>query len=66
MWHVGKTEEGHIGFRWETLIERDSKEDLGGRWKDNVKNDLQEVGWGGMDRIDMVQDKYMRPALLRR
>jgi hypothetical protein len=27
------------------------------RWEDNIKMDLQEVGWGGMDWIDMVQDR---------
>jgi hypothetical protein len=29
------------------------------RWEDNLKMDLQEVGWGGggMDWIDMAQDR---------
>ena len=27
------------------------------RWEDNIKMDLQEVGCGGMDWIDMVQDR---------
>jgi hypothetical protein len=27
------------------------------RWKDNIKMDLQEVGWGSMDWIDMAQDR---------
>jgi len=26
------------------------------RWEDNIKMDLQKVGWGGMDCIDLVQD----------
>jgi hypothetical protein len=26
------------------------------RWEDNIKMDLQEVGWGGMDWIDLAQD----------
>jgi hypothetical protein len=26
------------------------------RWEDNIKMDLQEVGRGGMDCIDRVQD----------
>jgi hypothetical protein len=25
------------------------------RWEDNIKIDLQEVGWGCMDWIDMAQ-----------
>jgi hypothetical protein len=27
------------------------------RWEDNIKMDLQEVGWGGMDWIDLAQDR---------
>jgi hypothetical protein len=27
------------------------------RWEDNIKMYLQEVGWGGMDWIDMAQDR---------
>jgi hypothetical protein len=31
--------------------------------RDNIKVDLQEVGWGGMDWIDLAQDKDMWLAL---
>jgi len=27
------------------------------RWQDNIKLDLQEVGCGGMDWIDLAQDR---------
>jgi hypothetical protein len=27
------------------------------RWEDNIKMDHQEVGWGNIDWIDMVQDR---------
>jgi hypothetical protein len=27
------------------------------RWEDNIKMDLREIGWGGMDWIDVA--KYM-------
>jgi hypothetical protein len=27
------------------------------RWEDNIKMDLQEVGCGGMDWIDLTQDR---------
>jgi hypothetical protein len=27
------------------------------RWEDNIKIDLQEVGYGGMDWIEFVQDR---------
>jgi hypothetical protein len=35
------------------------------RWEDNIKMDLQEVGWG-MDWIDLAQDKDRWRALLKR
>jgi hypothetical protein len=25
-------------------------------WEDNIKTDLREIGWGGMDSIDLAQD----------
>ena len=28
-----------------------------GRWKNNVKMRLQKVGWGGMNWIDLAQDR---------
>jgi hypothetical protein len=34
------------------------------RWEDYIKMDLQEVGWGGMDWIDMAQDRDRRRALV--
>ena len=27
------------------------------RWEDNIMNDLQEVGCGGMDWIELAQDR---------
>jgi hypothetical protein len=26
-------------------------------WEDNIKMDLREIGWGGMDWIDLAQDR---------
>jgi len=34
------------------------------RWDDNIKTDLQEVGCGGMDWIELAQDRDMWQALL--
>jgi hypothetical protein len=28
-----------------------------GRWEDNIKMDLREVGWDDMDWINLVQDR---------
>jgi hypothetical protein len=27
------------------------------RWEDNIKMDLREIGWDGVDWIDLAQDK---------
>ena len=35
------------------------------RWKDNIKMDLQEVGYGGMDWIELVQDRDRWRALVK-
>jgi hypothetical protein len=34
------------------------------RWEDNIKMDLREIGWGGMDWIDLAQDRDQRRALV--
>ena len=34
------------------------------RWEDNIKADLQEVGCGGMDWIELAQDRYRWWALV--
>jgi len=42
------------------VVKSEGKRPLGRprrRWEDNIKMDLQEVGCGFMDRIDLAQDK---------
>ena len=34
------------------------------RWEDNIKIDLQEVGCGGMDWIELAQDTDRERALV--
>jgi hypothetical protein len=34
------------------------------RWEDNITTDLQEVGCGGMDRIELAQGRDMWRALV--
>jgi len=34
------------------------------RWEDNIKRDLQEVGCGGMDWIELTQDKDKSQGLV--
>jgi hypothetical protein len=33
-------------------------------WVDNIKMDLREIGWDGMDWIDLAQDRDQWRALL--
>jgi hypothetical protein len=53
----------HIGYWWESQKERDHWEDENiGRW--TVKIDSREIGWGGMDWIDLAQDRdQWRPLM---
>jgi hypothetical protein len=34
------------------------------RWEDNIRLDLREIGWGGMDWIDLAQDRDQWRALV--
>jgi hypothetical protein len=34
------------------------------RWEDNIKLDLQLVGWWGMDGIELAEDRDMLRALV--
>jgi hypothetical protein len=34
------------------------------RWVDNIKMDLREIEWDGVDRIDMTQDRDQWWALV--
>jgi hypothetical protein len=33
-------------------------------WENNIKTDLREIGWGGMDWINLAQDRDQWRALL--
>jgi hypothetical protein len=34
------------------------------RWVDNIKIDLREIGWGGIDSLDLAQDRDRWRALV--
>jgi hypothetical protein len=36
----------------------------GRRWEDNIKRDFREIGWGGMDWIDLAQERDQWRALV--
>jgi hypothetical protein len=51
------------GFWWGSLRERDRLGDRH-RWEVNIKMDLQEVGCGSMDWIELAQDRDRWQALV--
>jgi hypothetical protein len=57
--HVAQTGEGRGVYR--VLVgKREGKRPRGRpkrRWEDDIKADLQEVGCGGMDWIELAQDR---------
>jgi uncharacterized membrane protein YfbV (UPF0208 family) len=58
---MGKREV-HTGFWWETRGKATTWETQA-RWYDNIKMDLQEVGWS-MDWIELAQDRDRWRAVL--
>jgi hypothetical protein len=51
----------HIGYWWENQKGRDRPRR---RWVDNIKMDLREIGWNGVDWIDMAQYRDQWRALV--
>jgi hypothetical protein len=47
----------HIGYLWESQKERY-------RWVNNILKNLRELGWTGVDWIDMAQDRDQWRALV--
>jgi hypothetical protein len=64
--HVAQIERRgtRIGYWWESRRERDHKGRLRSRWVDNIKMDLGEIGWGGVDWIDLAQNRDNWRALV--
>jgi hypothetical protein len=57
MWHELGRREMRIGYWWESQTEKDHKGDQDiGAWVICIKMDLREMGWGGMDWIDLAKD----------
>jgi hypothetical protein len=54
----------HIGYWWQSQKERDHWEDQYVDWVNNVKMDIREIGWDGVNWIDMFQDRDQWRALV--
>jgi len=50
-------EQAYTGIWWGNLKETSRLGRPMRRWEDNIKMDLQEVGCGGVDWIELAQDK---------
>ena len=61
MWGRGR------GVNWVLVGNPGGKRPLGRhrrRWEDNIKMNLEEVECGGMDWIELAQDRDMRRAIV--
>ena len=56
--------EGCTGFWWGNLREIDHWGRPRRRWEDNIKMDLQEVGWGCGEWMELAQDRDRWRALV--
>jgi hypothetical protein len=54
VWNVWGRGEAYTGFWWEDLREKPLVRPRR-RWEDKIKTDLQEMGCGGMDWIELVR-----------
>jgi hypothetical protein len=64
MYHEWGRRGMHIGCWWE---KEEGKRPLGKprrRWVNNIKMDLREIGWDGMNLIDLAQDRDRWRALV--
>jgi hypothetical protein len=53
MWHIWGTRDVHTGFWWGRPEGKKHVLRPRHRGKDNIKRDLQEVGWGSIYWIDL-------------
>jgi hypothetical protein len=47
----------HIGYWWESQKEKRPLGRPRHRWVDNIKMDLREIGWDGVDWIEVAQGR---------
>ena len=66
MWRLWGRGEGRTGFWWGNLRERDNCGRPRRKWENNIKMDLQEVGGGCEDWMELAQDRDRWQALVSR
>jgi hypothetical protein len=54
----------HIGYWWGSQKEGDHLGRPRRRWVDNIKMDLREIGWDGVDWVDLAQERDHWRALV--
>jgi hypothetical protein len=54
----------HTKFLSENSKVRDFLEDVGRRWEDNIRMDLREIGWEGMNWMHLAQDREQWRAVV--
>jgi hypothetical protein len=60
----GREEEEKQKLWYENSKENRPLGRLGNRWKDNMKMDIKQTGWEGVDWIHLAQDRDLWPALV--
>jgi hypothetical protein len=60
--HVARLEKKRIAYR--SLVRKRPLGRPRHKWMDNIKMDLFEIGWGGVDWIGLAQDRNKWRALV--
>jgi hypothetical protein len=55
----------HVGYWWKARRKRPLQKPRS-RWVDIIKMDLREIEWGGVDWIDLAQNRDQLRALVNR
>ena len=64
MWHVWRKGELCTRFWWGNLKEKRPLGRPRRRWEDNIKMELEKVGSGFVDWMELAQDRYSWRALV--
>jgi hypothetical protein len=57
MWHARERGEKCTGFWWESPKGKDHLGRPRRRWEVGIKMDLREIGWGGVEWIQLAQGR---------